>query len=104
MLEAAFWGLVTAGSLWVGAGLAAFARLSERAIGLAMALRIVGRRLPDARLVFDVGRIKQCQTGRNRVFDNELQGTRIRHCTRRASQPGKDSIIGEPSGVAAVMD
>jgi zinc transporter, ZIP family len=37
MLEAAFWGLVTAGSLWVGAALAAFGRLSQRAIGLAMA-------------------------------------------------------------------
>ncbi len=37
MLEAALWGLLTAGSLWVGAALAAFARLSERMIGLAMA-------------------------------------------------------------------
>jgi zinc transporter, ZIP family len=37
MLEAALWGLVTGGSLWVGASLAAFARLSTRAIGLAMA-------------------------------------------------------------------
>ena len=37
MLEAALWGLVTAGSLWVGAALAAFARLSNRMIGLAMA-------------------------------------------------------------------
>jgi len=32
MLEALFWGLVTAGSLWVGAVLAAYARM----IGLAM--------------------------------------------------------------------
>lgn len=37
MLEAALWGLVTAGSLWVGAALAAFGRLSQRVIGLAMA-------------------------------------------------------------------
>jgi ZIP family zinc transporter len=37
MLQALFWGLVTAGSLWVGAGLAAYARLSQRMIGLAMA-------------------------------------------------------------------
>ncbi len=37
MLEAALWGLVTAGSLWVGAGLAAYARLTPRVIGLAMA-------------------------------------------------------------------
>lgn len=37
MLEAALWGLLTAGSLWVGAALAAYARLSERVIGLAMA-------------------------------------------------------------------
>ena len=37
MLEAALWGLVTAGSLWVGAALAAYGRLSERVIGLAMA-------------------------------------------------------------------
>lgn len=37
MLEAAFWGLVTAGSLWVGAALAAYTRLSQRMIGLAMA-------------------------------------------------------------------
>jgi ZIP family zinc transporter len=37
MLEAAFWGLVTAGSLWVGAALAAFARPTQRMIGLAMA-------------------------------------------------------------------
>jgi zinc transporter, ZIP family len=37
MLEAAFWGLVTAGSLWVGAALATFGRLSQRVIGLAMA-------------------------------------------------------------------
>jgi ZIP family zinc transporter len=37
MLEAAIWGLVTAGSLLVGAALAAFGRLSERVIGLAMA-------------------------------------------------------------------
>jgi zinc transporter, ZIP family len=37
MLEAAFWGLVTAGSLWVGASLAAYARPSQRIIGLAMA-------------------------------------------------------------------
>lgn len=36
MLEAALWGLLTAGSLWVGAALASFARLSERVIGLAM--------------------------------------------------------------------
>ncbi len=37
MLEALFWGLVTAGSLWVGAALAAYARPSQRMIGLAMA-------------------------------------------------------------------
>jgi zinc transporter, ZIP family len=37
MLEAAFWGLLTAGSLWVGAALAAYARLTQRMIGLAMA-------------------------------------------------------------------
>lgn len=37
MLEAAFWGLVTAGSLWVGAALAAYARLGNRLIGLALA-------------------------------------------------------------------
>jgi ZIP family zinc transporter len=37
VLEALFWGLVTAGSLWVGAALAAYARLSQRMIGLAMA-------------------------------------------------------------------
>ena len=37
MLEALFWGLVTAGSLWVGSALAAYARLSQRMIGLAMA-------------------------------------------------------------------
>ena len=37
MLEATFWGLVTAGSLWVGAAFAAYARLSQRVIGLAMA-------------------------------------------------------------------
>ena len=36
MLEAAFWGLVTAGSLWVGAALATL-RPSHRWIGLAMA-------------------------------------------------------------------
>jgi ZIP family zinc transporter len=36
MAEAAFWGLVTAGSLWVGAALALL-RLPARAIGLAMA-------------------------------------------------------------------
>lgn len=37
MLEALFWGLVTAGSLWVGAALAAYTRLGRRMIGLAMA-------------------------------------------------------------------
>ena len=37
MLEAALWGLLTASSLWVGAALAAFGRLSQRTIGLAMA-------------------------------------------------------------------
>ena len=37
MLEALFWGLVTAGSLWVGAALAAYVRPSQRMIGLAMA-------------------------------------------------------------------
>jgi ZIP family zinc transporter len=37
VLEAAFWGLVTAGSLWVGAALAVFARPRKRWIGLAMA-------------------------------------------------------------------
>ena len=37
MLEAALWGLVTAGSLWVGALLAVFAKLRNRWIGLAMA-------------------------------------------------------------------
>jgi ZIP family zinc transporter len=37
MLEAAFWGLITAGSLWVGAALAAYTRVSQRMIGLAMA-------------------------------------------------------------------
>ena len=36
MLEAAFWGLVTAGSLWVGAAVA-FARPGNRWVGLAMA-------------------------------------------------------------------
>jgi ZIP family zinc transporter len=36
VLEAALWGLLTAGSLWVGAALAAFGRLSDRVIGLAM--------------------------------------------------------------------
>jgi zinc transporter, ZIP family len=36
MLEAAFWGLVTAGSLWIGAALAT-ARPSNRLVGLAMA-------------------------------------------------------------------
>lgn len=37
MLEAALWGLVTAGSLWIGAVLAVFARPASRWIGLAMA-------------------------------------------------------------------
>lgn len=37
MLEAALWGLVTAGSLWVGAALAMGTRLRARWIGLAMA-------------------------------------------------------------------
>lgn len=37
MLEAAFWGLVTAGSLWVGAAIAAFARPGGRLVGLALA-------------------------------------------------------------------
>ena len=37
MLEAALWGLVTAGSLWVGAALSLLARPRERWIGLAMA-------------------------------------------------------------------
>jgi ZIP family zinc transporter len=37
MLEALFWGTVTAGSLWVGAALASFTRMSQRMIGLAMA-------------------------------------------------------------------
>jgi ZIP family zinc transporter len=37
VLEAAFWGLFTAGSLWVGASLAVGARLQARWIGLAMA-------------------------------------------------------------------
>ena len=36
MLEAAFWGIVTAGSLWVGAALATL-RPAARVIGLAMA-------------------------------------------------------------------
>ena len=37
MLEAAFWGLVTAGSLWIGAVLALTARPGARGIGLALA-------------------------------------------------------------------
>ncbi len=37
MLEAALWGLITAGSLWVGAAIAVGARPRERWIGLAMA-------------------------------------------------------------------
>jgi len=37
MLEAALWGLVTAGSLWIGAALAIYARPRTRWIGLAMA-------------------------------------------------------------------
>jgi ZIP family zinc transporter len=37
VLEAAFWGLVTAGSLWVGAALAAYVRPGKRWIGLALA-------------------------------------------------------------------
>ena len=37
MIEAAFWGLVTAGSLWVGATIATLLRPSRRWIGLAMA-------------------------------------------------------------------
>lgn len=37
MLEAALWGLLTAGSLWLGAALAVYARPADRWIGLAMA-------------------------------------------------------------------
>jgi len=37
VLEAGFWALVTAGSLWVGAALAVFARPGARWIGLALA-------------------------------------------------------------------
>ena len=37
MLEAALWGMLTAGSLWIGAALAVFARPANRWIGLAMA-------------------------------------------------------------------
>ena len=37
MLEAALWGLLTAGSLWLGAVLAVYARPASRWIGLAMA-------------------------------------------------------------------
>jgi zinc transporter, ZIP family len=37
MLEAALWGLLTAGSLWLGAVLAVYARPAARWIGLAMA-------------------------------------------------------------------
>jgi ZIP family zinc transporter len=37
MLEAAFWGLVTAGSLWIGAGLALGVRPGARWIGLTLA-------------------------------------------------------------------
>jgi len=37
MAEASFWGLVTAGSLWVGALLAVYARPGSRWVGLAMA-------------------------------------------------------------------
>jgi ZIP family zinc transporter len=37
VLEAAFWGLVTAGSLWVGAALAIYARPGNRWIGAALA-------------------------------------------------------------------
>jgi zinc transporter, ZIP family len=37
MLEAALWGLVTAGSLWVGAAIAAGAKPGSRFVGLAMA-------------------------------------------------------------------
>jgi ZIP family zinc transporter len=37
VLEAALWGLVTAGSLWVGAALAVYARPGKRWIGLALA-------------------------------------------------------------------
>jgi zinc transporter, ZIP family len=37
MLEAAFWGLVTAGSLWVGAAIGIFGRPSDKFVGLALA-------------------------------------------------------------------
>ena len=37
MLEAALWGLLTAGSLWVGAAIATYGRPRDRWIGLAMA-------------------------------------------------------------------
>lgn len=37
MLEALFWGLVTASSLWLGAAIASYARPSQKMIGLAMA-------------------------------------------------------------------
>lgn len=37
MLEAAFWGLLTAGSLWVGAAIGIFGRPSDRFVGLALA-------------------------------------------------------------------
>lgn len=37
MAEAAFWGLVTAGSLWVGAGIALGFRPGQRLVGLALA-------------------------------------------------------------------
>jgi zinc transporter, ZIP family len=37
MLEAAFWGLLTAGSLWVGAAIAIYGRPSNKFVGLSMA-------------------------------------------------------------------
>jgi zinc transporter, ZIP family len=37
MLEAAFWGLLTAGSLWVGAAIGIFGRPSNKFVGLALA-------------------------------------------------------------------
>ena len=66
MLEAAFWGLVTAGSLWVGAALA-LARPGTRWVGLAHGLRI--RRADRGRRVrARARRIRDFRQSRRRGF------------------------------------
>ena len=95
MLEAAFWGLVTAGSLWVGAALAAFGRLSQRVIGLAMAFG-AGALIAAVAYELVAGRVRDGSQARgDRLRLRRVGLLRRRLAVDRLGGEGRKSMTGE---------